>query len=362
MRREKSGILEVPEHRFAKTIRKGREGPPNELPLNLVGRDRVAEVVSGTVFDESDEFVVTVSRPGTQFVEECADRPDDLEIRLFVVSAHVVALARASFVKDDVDRAAMVAHPEPVAYVFARSVDGNGLVRETLADHRGDELLVVLPGTVVVRAVRDRDVHPVGAGVGLDEEVGRSLARRVGTARRVGRLLREEPFGTETPVDLVGRDVVKAGGLQSAALVPVEETLVQKRRRSYHVRFDEAKRIGNGIVDVALRREVKDAFHVELTQGLVKKRRIADVAVNGHDVFHLALPLEDLPAGRIGEKVEIDEPIAGMPFGEVVDEVGADEAGAPRDEEGFLKHTESCVGVRREGRTRRVGGRQAPRP
>lgn len=78
--------------------------------------------------------------------------------------------------KDEVDRSAVVAHPEPISDVFARSVNGDRFVRETLADHRGDELFVVLPGSVVVRAVRNRDVHPVGAGVGLDEKVGRSLA------------------------------------------------------------------------------------------------------------------------------------------------------------------------------------------
>ena len=143
-------------------------------------------------------------RPGAQFVKERADRPDDFEVRLFVVSAHVVALARAALVKDEVDRPAMIAHPEPVANVSARTVDGDRFVRETLADHRGDELFVVLPGAVVVRAVRDRDVHPVGARIGLDEKVGRSLARRIGTARRVGRLFREEALGTEASVYLVG--------------------------------------------------------------------------------------------------------------------------------------------------------------
>ena len=181
---------------MAQSLFKRCEGPPAELPLNLVGRDRVAEVVSGTVFDEGDELLVTMPRPGTQFVKERADRSDDLEIRLFVVPAHVVALACAALVTDEVDRPAVVAHPEPVAHVPARSVDGDRFVREALADHRGDELFVVLPGTVVVRAVRDRDVHPVGAGVGLDEQIGRSLARRIGTARRIGRLLREEAIGT----------------------------------------------------------------------------------------------------------------------------------------------------------------------
>lgn len=162
----------MPDYSAAQTVREGSDRHPTEFTLNLVGRDRVAEVVSGTVFNERNEFVVTVSRPGTQFVKERADRPDDLKVRLLVVSAHVVALARAAFVKDEVDRAAMIAHPEPVTHVLARSVDGDRFVRETLADHRGDELLVVLPGTIVVRAVRNRDVHPVGAGVGLDEQIG----------------------------------------------------------------------------------------------------------------------------------------------------------------------------------------------
>lgn len=323
---------------MAQSLFKRCEGPPAELPLNLVGRDRVAEVVPGAVFDEGDEFLVPVPRPRAQFVEQRADRPDDLEVRLLVVSAYVVALARAAFVEDEVDRAAMVSDPEPVPDVAARSVDGNRLVRETLADHRGDELFVVLPGTVVVRAVRNRHVHPVGARVGLDQQVGRGLARRVGTARRIGGLLREESLGPETPVDLVGRDVVKARGRERAAFAPVEKTFVQQRRRPDHVRLDEAKGIGNGIVDVAFGREVKRSFHVVLSQHVVKKRRVADVAVHGDDVFHLPLPLEDLPAGRVGEEIKVDETVFGMSFREVVDEVGADEAGASRDEEGFLKH------------------------
>ena len=327
-----------------------REGSPAELPLNLVGRDRVAEVVSRTVFDEGDELFVPVSRPRAQFVEERADCAYDFKVRLLVVSAHVVALARATFVKDEVDRAAVVSNPEPVAHVFARAVDGDRLVRETLADHRGDELLIVLPGAVVVRAVRDRDVHPVGARIGLDEEVGRSLARRIGTARRVRRLLREETLGTEASVHLVGRDVMKARGCEGAALAPVKKAFVQKRGGADHVRFDEAKGIGDGIVDVALRREVHHAPNFELAEHVVQKRRVADVAVHGDDVFHLSLTLEHFPAGRIGEKVEIDEPIAGMLLGEVVDEVGADEAGAARDEKGFLKHAKESDGTRLQPR------------
>ena len=131
---------------------------------------------------------------------------------------------------------------------------------------------------------------------------------------------------------------MKAGGFQSAAFTPVEKTLVQKRRRPDHVRLDEAKRIGNGIVDVTFGREMQRAFHVVLSQDLVQKRRIADVAVNGHNVFHFPLTLENFPSGRIGEEVEVDETVFGVRFGEVVDEVGADEAGASRDEKGFLKH------------------------
>lgn len=157
---------------MAQSVREGSDRHPSEFPLNLVGRDCVAEVVSWSILDEGNELFITMPRPRAQFVEERADCSDDLEVCLFVVSAHVVALARAAFMKDEVDRAAMIAHPEPVAHVLARSVDGDRFVRQALADHRGDELLVVLTGTVVVRAVRDRDVHPVGAGVGLDEKVG----------------------------------------------------------------------------------------------------------------------------------------------------------------------------------------------
>lgn len=158
----------MPYYSVAQTVREGGERSPTELLLNLVRSDRVAEIVSRTVFDEGDEVFVPVSRPGAQFVEQRADRSDDFKVGLLVVSAHVVALARTALVKDEVDRMAVVSDPEPVANVFARSVDGDRLVRETLADYRGNELFVVLPGPVVVRAVRDRHVHPVGARIGLD--------------------------------------------------------------------------------------------------------------------------------------------------------------------------------------------------
>lgn len=77
----------------------------------------------------------------------------------------------------------------------------------------------------------------------------------------------------------------------------------------------------------------------------MKKRGVADVAVHGHDVFHLPLTFEHLPAGRVGEKVEIDEAVFGVRFREIVDEVGADEAGATRDEKGFLKHAKESDGT-----------------
>ena len=87
------------------------------------------------------------------------------------------------------------------------------------------------------------------------------------------------------------------------------------------------------------RERIRNAF------GPLPERRVADVAVHGLDVRHLPLTFKNLPAGRIGEKVEIDETVFGVRFREVVDEVGADEAGAARDEKGFLKHAKESDGT-----------------
>ena len=75
---------------------------------------------------------------------------------------------------DEVDGAGVIHDVEPVAYVFALAVDGEGTTVAYVVDEQRDELLGELVGAVVVRTVADERRHAVGVMVGTHEVVARA--------------------------------------------------------------------------------------------------------------------------------------------------------------------------------------------
>src|SRR6185436_11538163 len=99
--------------------------------------------------------------------------------------------------------------------VAAIAVDRQGAPLGGVEDHQGDQLLGELVGAVVVRAVRDQGRQAVGLVVGPDQVVGAGLGGGVGGVGRVRSGLGERARGSQTAVDLVGRDVEEAEALLS---------------------------------------------------------------------------------------------------------------------------------------------------
>ena len=87
---------------------------------------------------------------------------------------------------------------------------------------------------------------------------------------------------------------------------------------------------------MAFGRKVNDAVDPAFVEKPLDEARVADVAPNGNDVRHPPLRLERLRMSRVGHEVEVDEADLGMTPGEAFDEVGADEAGAARHENGLI--------------------------
>ena len=140
------------------------------------------------------------------------------------------------------------------------------------------------------------------------------LVRRVlGEARRVVEL--------EVAVHLVGGDVVQPDAGPAYRL--------EDRERADQVGPDERRRVVEGVVVVRLGREV----HHRVVLG---DQRLHDGGV-GHVADDQPDPVGGRPssaaaAGGVGQLVEHRDLGVGV-RDEVVDEVGADEAGAPGDEE-----------------------------
>ena len=84
----------------------------------------------------------------------------------------------------------------------------------------------MLPGAVVVGAVRNRRVHAVRAAIGANEQVRSGFACRIGTVGRIGRFFSEKALVTEASVDFIGGNVMKAGLSQTAPAFPVAKGFV----------------------------------------------------------------------------------------------------------------------------------------
>ena len=214
---------------------------------------------------------------------------------------------------------------DPVADVLAGAVELGADAVDDVGDLARDELLDVLPGAVVVGAVRDRRADAEAAHPGADEVVGAGLRGGVGRGRVVGGVLGEalRVVELEVAVDLVGRDVVEA-------LVVLPHRL-EDRVGAQDVGPDERARVVERVVVVRLRGVVDDRV-------VRRHQRVDDVLVGdvADDELHAVLgqPGQRLLAGGVGQLVEHRDPEVGV-VDEVVHEVRADEPRAAGHEKAF---------------------------
>ena len=116
-------------------------------------------------------------------------------------------------------------------------------------------------------------------------------------------------------------------------LVSVPEGGVAQHCHAVHVRFDEREGIQDRAVDVGLGREVDDGVH--LARQPVDQLPVADVA------SHEAIPRLSLELGQvlgvagIGQLVEDRDLDLWSLLAQQTHEIGADEAGAPGDQQTF---------------------------
>ena len=291
-------------------------GLPAELAAELGGVDRVAAVVAGAVPDPVE--VVGVLPHGLE------DGAQDVDIAPLPVRADQVGLPYAAAREDRPHGARVVLGVDPVAHVPAVAVELGARPVQDVRDLPRDELLHVLVGAVVVRAVGDRGPHAEGAVPRADEQVGGRLGGGVRGARPVGRLLREarRVVQRQVAVDLVGRDVVVPDVVLPAGLQQAEGAL--------HIGPQEGLRVGDGVVVVALSCVVD--YRVVPGDQAAQQLGVADVA--HHQLHPVGGQAGDvLRVAGVGELVEHGDVDLRMVLHDVVHEVAADEAAAAGDDD-----------------------------
>ena len=249
----------------------------------------------------------------------------------------------------------MVLDVEPVADILAAAVDGQRTAFPYVVDEERNQLLGKLVGPVVVRAVGHQRRHAVGVVVGPHEVVGRGLRGRIGTVGVVSRPFGEELLAVGAPslrtarrigqrqraVDLVGRDVVEEPPLPLP--VPVLPGGLQQRQRPHDVRAREGERVADRTVHVRLGSQVDHPRYVVCAEEATHPLEVADVAPLEPVVrFALDVP-EVLQVARIGQLVEVHDPVIGVFSNEEAHHMAPDEARTSRNQNGSFHSSSGSV-------------------
>ena len=127
----------------------GREVGEGRVPAGFLDEfgvvDRITLIVAGAVVD-----VVKIIGFAAEFRE---DHPNHFEVVLLAVGPDEIGFADASLIDDLPHCGVVIAHMDPIAHLLAGSVDARADAVDHIRDRARDELLDVLVGAVVVRAV-----------------------------------------------------------------------------------------------------------------------------------------------------------------------------------------------------------------
>ena len=146
-------IVEIPTHGLFDALFELEGGFPTEFCFEFGRVDGVAQVVAGAVGDVGDEVEIGVFGAAEQAIDGAHHKANDVDVAPFVEPAYIIGVGHGALVIDEVDGASVVHHIEPVAYVFAFAVDGEGTTVADVVDEQRDELLGELVGAVIVRAL-----------------------------------------------------------------------------------------------------------------------------------------------------------------------------------------------------------------
>lgn len=284
---------------------------PTELGAQLGRVDRVTAVVARTVLDPVERVLVLPHHP--------QDHAQYGDVVPLAVRADQVRLADAALGEDRPHARAVVLGVDPVAHVLALAVQLRTLPVQDVRDLTRDELLHMLEGTVIVRAVRDRGMDAVRARPRAHQHVRRRLRRRIRAGRMVRGMLRElrRIVQGEVAVHLVRAHVVVADA------VPADR--FEETERALHVGPQERFRIRDGIVVVRLGRVMHD--RVMPRHDPVEQIRIADVA---HHELHTILgqARDVLRIARVRELVQNGDMHVRVMVHHVMHEIRPDETAA----------------------------------
>ena len=201
---------------------------------------------------------------------QAQDGAQNGDVVLFAIRTDEVGFANLTLLQDAQHGRGVVGCVNPVTNVQALAVQLRGQAREDVGDLARNELLDVLVGAVVVRAVRDGGLDAEGTNPGAYEQVGACLGGGVRGGGVIGGGFSELSgiVQLEVAEDLVGGDVVVAGTVLTDRLQQAEGT--------HQVSVNKGFGVSQRVVVVRLRCVVNNG--VSLADQFVCQLAIRDVA------------------------------------------------------------------------------------
>jgi len=263
--------------------------------------------MAGAVRDKGDLIFILARGLGLLLIQNSTDLLGDVQVHLLALATHIVGLAVDARVKNNVNGAYMIFHKEPVPHIGAGPVNGNGFSTQRLADNGGDELLIVLMGTVVIGTIGDERFHAVGMLIAAHQHVAGGLGRTVWAVGGVGRGLQKGAGFTQAAVYLIRGHMIEAAVLKTdfkgpGAVHPGLARHVQQGEGAVDVGADEGLRAFNGVVHMRLGGQVDDVCDPMLSKALFDEDSVADVALDEAVVLRFG-HAHILQVGRVGELV-----------------------------------------------------------
>src|SRR5262249_49111066 len=118
-------VAEIPTDRLRQPLVERARGLPAELAADQRCVDRIAQVVSGTIGDETNEALPRPVRLRAQrVVQEVANPLHDLEVATLRTAAHGIRLPDLAALEHANDRSRVVLDEEPIPDVLAFAVHG----------------------------------------------------------------------------------------------------------------------------------------------------------------------------------------------------------------------------------------------
>lgn len=289
---------------------------PTKLALQLSTVDGIATIMAGAVGDPVE--ILGVAPHGLK------NHTQNGDVVALAVGTNKIGLPHPALGKNIPHGAGMILGMNPVANVLALAIELRTNTVDDIRNLAWDELLHMLIGTVVVRAIGNRSPQAIRTSPGAHKHVGGRFGGAVRTRRMVGRLLGElyRIIKRQVAVDFVGGNVMVADAVLPHGLQQAEGAL--------DVGAQEGLRVGDGVVVVALGGVVHD--RVVAGDQPVEQPGIADVA---HDELHAVggQPGDVLGVAGVGQLVQDGDMHVGVVVHDVVHEVAADEAAAARDDD-----------------------------